>query len=468
MPIKKITRISILLSVAILIFSLVPFTPQASEASFIPTVNLMTTVGTEIQLPKEVNEANNQYKLSKVAVHWNPTAPEIFEKTGKYEITGKTITSNQAVKAIVHVFSNSKPINIAAVGDSITYGMNVESPTVNGYPKQLNNRLGPKYNVMNLGNSGKTLLESGNDPYIKTSEYTNSLASNPDAVIIQLGTNDAKPTNYSKINNYVDDYLKLINQYKSLSTKPIVYISLPPKVFKAAYLINPSNVEKILPKIVETAERAGVDVSIIDNNTASLGAEEFIPDGVHPNGKGAAILANNVYHSLTGEQPILTGKVVAKVYDTSYGAINAMNASQELFLTNIANQNWVSFKNVNMDKNIGEIELMAKSPYDNVTVEVRLGSSEGAKIGSKLLKKSSISTSNIIPISKMTGDQDVFFVFTNPSSNASTEIAQMEAVDFNYGTEENGSPRYKGGSQFQNIIEQSYASQNQYLNNVSI
>ncbi|WP_277620156.1 GDSL-type esterase/lipase family protein [Listeria cornellensis] len=204
----------------------------------------MTTVGSEVQLPKEVDEANSQYKLSKVAVKWDPISSEIFEKTGKYEISGKTITSSQSVKALIHVFSNSKPINIAAVGDSITFGMNVENPSANSYPKQLNNRLGSKYNVMNFGNSGKTLLENGNDPYIKTSEYTNSLGSNPDAVIIQLGTNDAKPTNYSKINNYIDDYLKLINKYKALNTKPIIYISIPPKVEKNIYLIEPSNVEK--------------------------------------------------------------------------------------------------------------------------------------------------------------------------------------------------------------------------------
>ncbi|MBC1434913.1 carbohydrate-binding protein [Listeria rocourtiae] len=458
----------IFLSIAMLLFSLVPLAPKASSESFIPTVNLITTLGTEIQLPKEVNEANSEYKLSKVGVDWDRIPPEIFGKVGKYEITGKTITSHQSVKAIVHVFSNSKPIHIAAVGDSITYGMNIENPSVNGYPKQLNNRLGSKYKVTNFGNSGKTLLASGNDPYIKTNEYKASLDANPDVVIIQLGTNDAKPTNFAKINNYINDYVKLINTYKILDTKPIVYISLPPKVFKSAYLINPSNVEQILPKIVETAKRAGADVSIIDNHTASLGAGEFIPDGVHPNGKGAAILANNVYHNLIGEQPILAGKVLANAYDTSYGAINMVNASQSLLLTNIANRNWVSFKNVNFDKNIGEIELIASAPYDNVTVEVRLDSPDGMKIGDKLLTKSSGGISNIIPISKIVGNQDVFFVFTNPSSNANTEIARLEAVNFNYGAQGNESPIYKDGNQFQNMLEQSYASQNQYFNNVSI
>ncbi|EUJ31414.1 carbohydrate-binding protein [Listeria cornellensis] len=193
-----------------------------------------------------------------------------------------------------------------------------------------------------------------------------------------------------------------------------------------------------------------------------------MPDGVHPNAKGAAILANNVYHSLTGEQPVLTGEVPVNAYDTSYGALNTVNSSQDLVLTNIANQNWVSFKNVNLDNNIGEIELTANSLYDNVTVEVRLGSPEGTKIGSKLLNKSSSGTSNIIKISKTTGNQNIFFVFTNPSSNASTEIAKIEAVDFNYGTQKNGSPVYKDGNQFQNIMEESYASQNKYLDNVSI
>ena len=145
---------------------------------------------------------------------------------------------------------------------------------------------------------------------MRTNEYKRSLASKPDVVIIQLGTNDTKAANFAKISDFVTDYLRLIKNYQDLETKPLIYVSLPPKVFSTAYGIGQPNLEKIIPMIVEVAQKSDLDVSIINNQTETQDASPLIPDGVHPNAKGAAVLANNVYRTLTGPKK-LSGKIAA-------------------------------------------------------------------------------------------------------------------------------------------------------------
>ncbi|MBC6315646.1 GDSL-type esterase/lipase family protein [Listeria grandensis] len=434
---KKILKYAWITCLMFAIFVILPLSTKAAETGFIPTVNIVTTVGNAVGLPTEVQQADNAYKLTKVKVQWNTIDPAIFNEVGEHVIFGTTENAHKPVKGAIHVFSNAKPVNVAAIGDSITYGLNVENVFYNAYPKQLNNRLGTNYNVTNYGNSGKTLLENGDDPYIRTTQYTQSLASNPNVVIIQLGTNDSKSFNFAKIDQYVGDYVKLINKYKALATKPIVYVSLPPVVFNTAYMINQANMDKILPKIVEAAEKANVDVSIIDNQTATVGAKEFVPDGVHPNGKGAAILANNVYHTITGEQPELSGKVAANAYSTSYGAINAVptTADKTPFLSNISTQNWVSYKNVNFDKSFGSLQMSTAVLYDATTVEVKLDSPTGTTIGTKVLKQTgNVNTwaLNTIPTTNVKGTHDVYFIFSRPSSFPNFELLNLGSIDFSY------------------------------------
>ena len=80
-------------------------------------------------------------------------------------------------------------IRITCVGDSITDGIGASSGQ-NTYPAQLQKILGDKYEVLNKGVSGTTVTNSDDRAYTKTSRYRESLTSQPDIVIILLGTND--------------------------------------------------------------------------------------------------------------------------------------------------------------------------------------------------------------------------------------------------------------------------------------
>ena len=59
------------------------------------------------------------------------------------------------------------------------------------YPIQLGEMLGEGYEVENLGVPGTMNNKESWFPYTGTENYKKALESNPDIVIMQLGTNDA-------------------------------------------------------------------------------------------------------------------------------------------------------------------------------------------------------------------------------------------------------------------------------------
>lgn len=58
-----------------------------------------------------------------------------------------------------------RPVRIACIGDSITYGAHVKERTKNCYPAQLQNLLGKDYLVRNFGASGYSLQKNSDRSY---------------------------------------------------------------------------------------------------------------------------------------------------------------------------------------------------------------------------------------------------------------------------------------------------------------
>ena len=59
-----------------------------------------------------------------------------------------------------------KPVRVACIGNSITYGMKLENRERDAYPFQLQRMLGEGYEVGNFGKNGATLLRRGHRPYL--------------------------------------------------------------------------------------------------------------------------------------------------------------------------------------------------------------------------------------------------------------------------------------------------------------
>jgi len=199
---------------------------------------------------------------------------------------------------------------VSCVGDSITAGYNLSGNQ--SYPSQLGTMLGSSYTVKNFGASGTTMLKNGNSPYWGTRTYKNSLASTPNFVIIQFGTNDSKPVNWnSHGSEFVGDYESMIAQYQGLATHPAVI----PVFITPYYLPNPWPTDfpdpSRIPNLVEPAIQQVVNdtaLPSIDDYAPLVNKPQLFGDGIHPTVDGAHILARNAYNAVTGANlEVLTG-----------------------------------------------------------------------------------------------------------------------------------------------------------------
>jgi lysophospholipase L1-like esterase len=196
--------------------------------------------------------------------------------------------------------ADDQPTRVACVGDSITHGSGTQHPATESYPAQLGKLLGDKFAVQNFGVGGATLLNHGDKPYQKQGLCKSALDSKPDVVVIMLGTNDSKPQNWKFKDEFVADYKNLVEQFAKLPTHPQIFVCLPPPVpGNGNYGINEAGVTAEIPMIKEIAQDE--HAKVIDNHTPLEGKSELLPDRVHPNVKGAAILAETVQAAVTSK-----------------------------------------------------------------------------------------------------------------------------------------------------------------------
>lgn len=205
-----------------------------------------------------------------------------------------------AANAPVAVHDYQAPIRVACVGDSITAGVGTANSAFQGYPKQLQRLLDDHWQVSNFGVSGSTLLNSGDNPYQKTDAFQKALALQPDVVIIMLGTNDTKPKNWNMKEKFVADYQELIGKFRELPSKPRIFICHPVPVPGAGnYGINEAGVQQEILMLDTLAKQE--NLGVIDMHGAFAGKDNLIPDRVHPNAAGAAVMAKTAFKALTGK-----------------------------------------------------------------------------------------------------------------------------------------------------------------------
>lgn len=194
--------------------------------------------------------------------------------------------------------AEARPIRVACVGDSITFGAGVESREKNHYPKVLGELLGAKYEARNFGRSGATLLKQGDLPYWKTREFEAATGSQPDIVVLKLGTNDSKPQNWDQHKaDFAADVRALVEHFQALPTKPRVFVCLPVPVYETKWGINEPVVKgEVIPVLQQVAR--DMRLPTIDLHTALSGKPEMFPDKIHPNAAGAKLIAETVAKAL--------------------------------------------------------------------------------------------------------------------------------------------------------------------------
>jgi len=205
------------------------------------------------------------------------------------------------------------PIRVACVGDSITYGAGLKDRHNDAYPVWLGRWLGSGYDVRNFGHSGATLLQKGNLPYIKQKQYEETLAFKPDVVVIMLGTNDSKHhvPNQADTNDVVDnwqfkadfvpDYEALIAEFRTANPSAKIYVCYPTPCYPGQWGIDDDTIHhEIIPMVDQIANKS--DAKVIDMYKPLSDKKDLFPDTVHPNDKGAKLMAAVVYQALTDKK----------------------------------------------------------------------------------------------------------------------------------------------------------------------
>jgi lysophospholipase L1-like esterase len=209
-------------------------------------------------------------------------------------LSGTIFVNGQIIKPKKHEY----PIRIACIGNSITYGYGIKNREVNSYPAQLGKLLGENYRVENFGISGRTLLSLGDKPYIKEKAFSDAMTFRPNIVIIMLGTNDTKPRNWKHKDNFTEDYKNLVTAFDTLPSKPTIVLCQLVPAFPERWGINDSIiVEEVNPMIVKLSKE--LKLSCIDLHTPFENKAQMFPDLIHPNNKGANLMAWIIYEALT-------------------------------------------------------------------------------------------------------------------------------------------------------------------------
>lgn len=198
---------------------------------------------------------------------------------------------------------NTDAVRVACIGNSITDGSGIDMAETKGYPAQLQSLLGAGYNVKNFGVGGRTMLNNGDRPYMKELAWRDALAFNPNVVVIKLGTNDSKTDNWKHKNEFAADCQMMIDSLSALPAHPRIFLAYPIKAYKDQWTITDSIITtEVIPEIQKVAEKN--DLEIIDLHSVVTDGSLFISDGIHPNTKGAAKMAEVVANAIKSPAPV--------------------------------------------------------------------------------------------------------------------------------------------------------------------
>lgn len=219
---------------------------------------------------------------------------------------------------------------VSCVGNSITYGYELSNPTTQSYPGQLQVLLGiTNWEVGNFGDSGRSMLKGGGYSYWDSQLYKNALASNPNHLILKLGTNDSKRWLWNWLGaDYKKDYTAMLQSFQNLSSKPEIWICLLIPSENASWEIFKSDIkDKVNPKIKEVALEMGLGLIDLYTELDKNKPDWYLSDGVHPSVAGAEVIAQKVKEMLLMPKPEIiftNGKVVAPTGDDYQWYLNGL------------------------------------------------------------------------------------------------------------------------------------------------
>lgn len=195
-------------------------------------------------------------------------------------------------------------IKVGCVGDSNTYGAEATDRSQYAWPVQIRGMLGNKYETRNFGVNGALMMNHLNDAWKNKTAYSDNKSYNPNVIVIALGTNDSKDGYWDAV-KFKNSYVDLINEFKSYSAEPEIYMAIPIKAYSSTWFINDQTIrEKVIPTMKEISKEMGlplIDLYSVTNNIASLMAT----DGIHPRDEGLRIMARKIADIMQLKKPVV-------------------------------------------------------------------------------------------------------------------------------------------------------------------
>ena len=188
---------------------------------------------------------------------------------------------------------------VACIGDSITWGFTLLAPWRDSYPALLGRRLGDGYEVRNFGYNDASARFDADTPYVRKRVYRESLEWNPDIVLIMLGSNDTKKRNWDP-GIFRRDYEALVRSYMELPSRPRVILIAPIQLF----LVGSIPLMGLYPDTLEEGVRPAIRLAAIELGLELVDLKDlftdrqYMIDGVHPQRKGASMLADAIYSAI--------------------------------------------------------------------------------------------------------------------------------------------------------------------------
>ncbi|CAE7261968.1 unnamed protein product [Symbiodinium sp. KB8] len=200
----------------------------------------------------------------------------------------------------LHTRSFGSPGLILCIGDSLTAG---------GYPTLLQGLLSDASPavVKDFGVRGASVLPMAGGPCVAYSSLARldaELRCNPpDAIIVMLGTNDARSAHWDA-EAFQMEYCALLQRLEGLELEPdavgsrrLVLIAVPPRVTPNAWGIDVDIADNDLANAVEVvAQKMGMALVNLRDVLDPIAA--FVSDGVHLTQAGSALVAENAKRAL--------------------------------------------------------------------------------------------------------------------------------------------------------------------------
>ncbi|HEY9124666.1 MAG TPA: GDSL-type esterase/lipase family protein [Bacteroidales bacterium] len=233
-------------------------------------------------------------------------------------------------------------VRIGFIGNSITIGTFLSNPTVECYPNQiailLKGVYGDTCQVQNFAVSGRTMLKHGDFPIWNETDFKKCLTWAPDICFIMLGTNDSKPQNWDKYSNeFFSDYKAMIDTFKWRNPRTKFIVVLPPPAYQIVYGIRDSVIlHGVIPLVDSIAKTCGAEV--VDFYHPLKDSVYLFPDKIHPNAKGAKVLAKIAFDK------IISSGIIHKV-DTGYTHVTSLSSDMiysDLRLKDSVTINWTT------------------------------------------------------------------------------------------------------------------------------